>query len=135
MSTQNPEVDVAAFYASAELGLTLGTNLFRGKVLAVGQGVPAAALFVEGQDAEPPQPFLGTGTSYWTGDVDVTARGPPGDRRAAFDAARAALQAFHLATLPGYVRVVSLSSLPRWVEEDEAGCHEYRFTLSLEWEG
>lgn len=131
--TQDPETDIAAYLATAVgLELTLGTNLRKGEVLAVSSTVPAECVFVEVQSTEAPEPYLGAG-DYWTAEADITVRGPSGNREAARLRARAILEALHRATIPGYVRVVADDSEPEHLGADEAQCHEYTFTLTLEW--
>jgi hypothetical protein len=130
--TQDPEVDIPAYMASAGLSLVLGTNLFRGEVLAQGRGVPAEAVFVEVQSSQPPDPFLGSG-DYWSAEVDVTVRGAAGAREAARLRARAILHALQRAAITGYVRVVAEDTEPEHLGADEAQCHEYALSITVEW--
>jgi hypothetical protein len=131
--TQNPETDVAAFLAGAGLGLTLGTNLFKGGVLAQGLGVPAEAVFVEAQGGgERPEPYLGAG-DMWPTEVEITVRGPAGNRATAHATARTLLETLHRATISGYVMVLAEEGEPEHMEADEAQCHEYTFSIILQW--
>lgn len=130
--TQDPQLDVATFLAAAGLNLTLGTNLFTGEVLAVSSSVPAESVFVEAQRGERPRPYLGAG-NMWPVEVDITVRGPAGNREAARLRARAIRDALHRAAISGYVIVLSVDAEPEHVGADDAECHEYTFTLTLEW--
>jgi hypothetical protein len=132
--TQDPEQDLAAFVAAAGLGWTEGANLFTGEVRAVGPGVPAEAVFIEALGEEPPEPYLGAGDAYPC-EVDFTVRGAPGNREGARQKARALMAALHRATIAGYTIVLLADTLPEHMGMDPVTqCHEYTFSLTLQWE-
>jgi len=138
--SKDPQVDVAAYIVTLGLtyagaSLALATNVFRGEVQAVGNGTPSAAVFVQALQGDPPQAFLGAGTTEWAAEVEITVRSAPGEREAARAFARGLLARLHCAAISGYTRVVAEDTEPEWVEQDEGGCHEYQFSLTLEWEG
>jgi hypothetical protein len=136
---KDPQVDVAAYIITLGLSyegvaLALGTNLFRGEVQAVGNGVPSAAIFVQALTGDPPEGFLGA-EDEWTVEVEVTVRSNPGQREDARAFARGLLARLHRAPITGYTLVVAEDSEPEWVEADESDCHEYTFSITVEWEG
>lgn len=118
----------------ASVAVALGTNLFRGEVQAVGNGVPAAAVFVQALSGPPPEAFLGA-MDEWEAEVEVTVRSAPGEREQARTFARGLLARLNRATISGYTRVVSEDTEPEWLERDEGDMHEYVFSITLEWEG
>lgn len=137
--TQDPQVDVAAHILTLGLSyagaaLALGTNLFRGEVQAVGNGVPGAAIFVQALPGGSPEPYLGA-LDKWEAEVEVTVRSNPGEREEARAFARELLARLHRATIAGYISCVAEETEPEWQEQDEGDCHEYVFSITLEWEG
>jgi hypothetical protein len=134
--TQDPQTDVAAFLATA-LGRTLGTNLFAGPVLAVGEGVPPDAIFVEAQPGEAPDPVLGASQSEWEAEVEITVRGSPGDPEGPRAVARSVRDEVHLANARGgltsYTLVTCDDSEPEYLEADQQQCHEYAVSFTLRW--
>lgn len=133
-------MDVAAYLLTLSLtyegvALALGTNLFRGEVQAVGNGVPPAAVFVQALPGTPPEAFLGAASTEWEAEVEITVRSNPGQREDARAFARGLLARLHCAAITGYTRVVAEDSEPEWQEQDEAECHEYVFSITVEWEG
>jgi hypothetical protein len=134
--TQDPQSDVAAFLAD-ELSRTVGTDLFTGAVLAVGEGVPTDAIFVEAQPGEAPDPVLGASQSEWEAEVEVTVRGAPGDPEGPRVLARSVRDALHLANARGgltsYTLVTCDDSEPEYLEADQQQCHEYAVSFTLRW--
>lgn len=131
--TQDPTQDVATHLASAGLSLTVGTNLFMGPVRAAGDGIPQAAVFVHGQGGDAPEPYQGASGSTWEVEVEVTIRSEPKDFTGGRTRARAILQAIHLASLSGYYSVRSEDAEPDYLEQDDAGCHEWAVAFTLAW--
>ena len=133
----DPEADVAALVATAT-GRTLGQGLLRGKVLAVEEGTPPDCIFVSAHRGERPMPLLGTGTTVWSSDVEVTVRGPAGDREAARQTARGLLYAVQQATrtgLEGYALALVVDGEPEDMEQDTNQSHSFSFALTVQWVG
>lgn len=132
-------MDVAAYLLTLGLSyegtaLALGANVFRGEVQAVGNGVPPAAIFVQALPGGSPEPYLGA-LDVWEAEVEVTVRSNPGQREDARTFARGLLARLHRAPITGYISCVVEETEPEWQEQDEAECHEYVFSITLEWEG
>src|SRR3989442_133483 len=80
-----PEVVVADAIAAALGGSwAVGTNIFRQQEQPPGGGVPHHAIFVAPYGGPPPEPYLGTGTSFYKKNVqrraDRACDGDPGGR-------------------------------------------------------
>lgn len=134
--TQDPSLDVATFLAAAGLQLVLDQSVFATPPLAVVNGqVPARAVFCLAGAGEPPEPYLGAGKSTWSSDVEVTVRSAPKEFAQGLALARACLQALHLAALPGYVSCTADQAEPEYLEQDEAGRHEWAFDVVVTWVG
>lgn len=131
----DPEADVATLVAGFT-SRTLGTNLFRGPMLAASPQVPADCVFVQAHRGDRPQPLLGTGMTVWSADVEVSVRGPPSDREAARTTARELLQQVQQSTrtgLPGYSLALVVDGEPEQMPQEANLSHVYVFSLTVQW--
>lgn len=68
-----PNVAVANKIATIA-GLTVGVNVFAGPVMYARDGVPVKAVFVDSSAGLMPQPYLGSGTSFFQKYLNVYTR-------------------------------------------------------------
>ena len=131
MST--PDVDVAARLVAAGIGLTLGTNLFRGKERPpAAPGIPHKAVFCLASGGAGPQAYAdGTALQLRYPSVQVFVRSDPNDFAAGQTLARAVRDALHHATVAGYVNVEVVESEPNYLSEDEQGHHLWTVNVDL----
>jgi len=136
MPTPDPEADVASLVATAT-GRTLGASLFRGKILAVGEGAPADCIFIRAHRGERNQPFVGSSQTLWGADVEVTVRGPAGDRESARATATTVLHALQKATsgggFSGYTLALVVDGVPEDLEQDTNQCHLFAVAVTVQW--
>lgn len=123
MSTSlTPDAAVVTHLAAAGLGLTAGTNLFRGTMRPVAAGVPALAVFVAETGGPPPVPYIDAAVNgdTWHFDVQVMIRGNRETTAAARTLARNIRNSLHRATITGYLSVVAQQSAPTPLGFDES---------------
>jgi hypothetical protein len=151
--TPTPENDVAAYLATASLGLQLtegGTqgNLFTGAVLPASVdgregAVPGLSVFVTSTGGPPPLPYMGpvanAGSMYFS-NIQVNVRSAPKQQAAGIDLARAIRDTLHRATVPmagggSYLFCTVKESQPNYLGTDATGRHRWSINLDLRYSG
>jgi hypothetical protein len=137
VSLLNPASDLATFLTTKVAGgvtLTLGTNLFSGRMLSQ-DSTPTRAVFVLNTGGQAPAPYL-SGTareSYYAPSVQVLVRGPVQDFQAGESMARGVFELLHQATIAGYVQVLARDSAPVLLELDSAQRGIWAINLDCEY--
>lgn len=128
-----PDAAVVTRLAAAGLGLTSGTNLFRGPVRPVGNGVPAKAVFCLAAGGPAPVPYIDAaafGDTYYF-DVQVRVRGDRESFAATRSLARSIRNALHRASLSGYLSTVVTESEPISLGFDGSERPEFALNVRL----
>ena len=128
-----PDAAVATHLAAAGLGLTVGTNLFRGPVRPVSAGVPAKAVFVLVTGGPGPVPYLDAAVhgDTWQFDVQVRIRGDRESFATTRTLARAIRNALHRADISGYLSALSIESEPTYMGFDGSERPEFSTNVRL----
>jgi len=128
-----PDAAIATHLAAAGLGLTLGTNLFRGPVRPVSPGVPESAVFVLAGGGPAPVPYLDAaehGDTYFF-DVQVRIRGSREAFATTRTLARGIRNALHRASISGYLSVLVRESEPTYLGFDGSERPEFSVNAQL----
>lgn len=132
----DPGADVVTALEAAAIGLTGGTNLFKGTEQPFGDGVPNAAAFVIPYGGPAPSAFCGNRVEEEKFQaVQVLYRSDPDDYNGGETMARAILNALHHQTIVrgtggNYTDCYSAQSLPYSLGVDESRRH--RWTINVE---
>lgn len=102
---------VVAQLAAAGLGLSAGTNLFRGRVQPAGDFIPARAVFCLLLAGDANVPYLGNTGDWQEQRVQVRVRAAADDYAGGQSLAAAVIAALHRAALPGFT--LALVDTPR----------------------
>jgi hypothetical protein len=124
------DIDIATAIESAIGSLTIATNLFYGPRRAVGEGSPAKAVFVVLAGGPPPQAFLGSTTVLRESSVQIIVRSSREDYDDGLDLAQEVQDAVHYAPIAGYKDVRVNDAQPVYLDQDEAGFHEWSMTAT-----
>ena len=128
-----PDAAVVTHLAAAGLGLTAGTNLFRGPVRPVGNGVPDKAVFCLETGGAPPVPYINAAShgDTWTFDIQVRVRGDREAFATTRNLARSIRNTHHRATISGYLSVTATESAPRPMGFDGGERPEFSLNVKL----
>lgn len=128
-----PDAAVATHLAAAGLSLVVGTNLFRGPVRPVANGVPAKAVFVLVTGGPGPVPYLDAAENgdTWHFDVQVRIRGERESFAATRTLARGIRNALHRAAISGYLSALSIESEPVFMGFDGSERPEFSTKVRL----
>lgn len=126
-----PDTDVAAAIVAAALGYTEGTNLFRGKMRAVGGGIPTKAVFVLATGGPAPETYANSSTKFFFSAVQIMIRSDERDFQSGQADARAIRNALHHVDLAGYITVNAQESEPLYLGEADEGYHLWSVNLEL----
>ncbi len=122
--------DVATLLAAAELGLSVGTNLFLGPTLEADDAtVPDVSCFVLQTGGDAPQGYLGGRKVYRTVTCQVRVRSDRESFRAGQSLALAALHVLHLANAAPYVLMEVDEGSPSYIGTDGSDRHWWTFTV------
>lgn len=133
-----PDQVVVERLAAAGLGLTEGTNLFRGRLLAAGGGVPTRAVFALASGGRVNSRFLGSSKKVRELSVAIKVRSDAEDFAGGEDLAAQVLEALdHVATgLPaGYLDLRSDQPFPTELGQGENGAHIWGVNITLRYVG
>ena len=127
-----PALDLATYIGTNVGALTLGTNLFVGKVRAKSAQIPSKAVFCLAGGGPAPTAYAdGTTTNYRQSAIQVRVRDVPRDFGAGQTLARAVRDAVHQKTIAGYVDVYVEQSEPIYINEDSQGHHEWSINVMM----
>lgn len=122
MSLRNPASDLVDFLTSKTAGgvvLTRATNLFVGGLRSADEA-PSPAVFVQNTGGPEPVPYLGGAREAWQRPtVQVLVRGPVDDTATAESVARGVYELLQMATISGYVAILSRASAPEPLGPDD----------------
>jgi hypothetical protein len=133
--SHQPDLNVAQALASAGLGLTLGTNLFWGKVREVdtASGVPSQAVFVTLRLSPAPENYCDGSITPQAREpqLQVTVRSNPQDFSGGQTLARSVKDALHDIPPSGYdaCRVTQAEPVP--IGETDSGEHLFSVNVHL----
>jgi hypothetical protein len=127
-----PEIDTRDALDTRIGALTVGTNLFDGKMREIGPYIPAEAVFCQITEGSRPEPFAG-GTSYQQHPsvVKVMVRSEPDDLSGSRTLARSIQTALDKVDLTGYIEVRALQSDPYYIGEDAKRHHYWELNFEL----
>jgi len=108
-----------------------GRNLFPGRIVPVGVGVPQQAVFCEATGGPVNQPYIGVSKDWQIRTVQVRIRGKPQDESATLTTALAVKVALHRATVTGYTYCLVREPAPGPVFIDANGCPNYFWNVDL----
>ena len=127
-----PDADLVTHLDANVGALTDGTNLFRGKMRAAGDGCPVDSVFVLSSGGPAPQAYLsGTTVERRYSDVTCYVRSDLGDFEGGQTLARAIRDAAHHADIAGYIDVRALQSEPPYVAERDDEAHVWVVNFQL----
>ena len=128
-----PDQDVVDFLDAALIELTANTDLFPGKMEAVGPGIPARSVWVRADGGPPPLAYLqgGVGAERRFSAVQIMVRSAKDAQAAGLTLARQVRDTLHHQPLAGYIDVRAEESEPIYVAEENDAHHIWSLNFEL----
>ncbi len=133
--SHQPDLDVAVYLASAGLNLTLGENLFWGKLREVdpSTGISSNAVFVSTRLSPSPENYCDELRYPQAREpmLQVTVRSDPQEFAEGQALARSVKDALHDIALPGYDACRVTQAEPVFIGETDSGEHLFSLNVHL----
>ena len=131
MATE-PDLDLVNAIDTALATLTLGTDLFRGVMRAVGPGSPNEAVAVLATGGPQPLAYLdGTAIERYFSALQIRIRSIERSFRTGQALARSVRDVAHHASIAGYIDTRVLESEPLYLGSDDEGNHEWSINVEM----